>query len=75
MREFLSFLEFVMVRAYLLRLAAGVCILACTLLGVAEEDAWIEVKSPNFIIISNASVKQARQVAKKLEQFRLTHTS
>ena len=47
------------------------CILACTLLCTAADDTWIEVKSPHFTIISNASVKQAGRVAKNLEQFRV----
>ncbi len=48
---------------------------ACTLLfasfGITAEDVWTEVKSPNFVVISNASPKQARKTIKSLEQFRL----
>jgi tetratricopeptide (TPR) repeat protein len=38
---------------------------------IAGEEMWIEIKSPNFTVISNASPKQARQTAKAFEQFRL----
>jgi tetratricopeptide (TPR) repeat protein len=54
-----------------MRIAAAACILACTLFCMAGEEAWIEVKSPNFTIISNDSIHQARRVAKKFEQFRI----
>ena len=40
-------------------------------LGMAGEEAWIEVKSPHFLVISNAKEKQARQTAKLFEQYRL----
>jgi tetratricopeptide (TPR) repeat protein len=45
-------------------------ILACTLICVASDIAWIEVKSPNFVVVSDASQKQARRTARSLEQFR-----
>ena len=38
--------------------------------GVAADVVWIEVKSPNFVVISDASRKQARRTAISLEQFR-----
>jgi tetratricopeptide (TPR) repeat protein len=34
------------------------------------KDAWIEVHSPNFIVISNAGEREARKVADQFEQFR-----
>ncbi|MBN2241405.1 MAG: DUF1570 domain-containing protein [Acidobacteria bacterium] len=40
-------------------------------LGIAAEEVWIEVKSPHFIVISNAPAKQARRTAKLFEQYRL----
>lgn len=46
------------------------CILTCALFCTAGEGAWIEVKSPNFSVVSDASVDEAREVAKRLEQFR-----
>ena len=33
-------------------------------------QAWVEVKSPNFIVVSNAGQQKARQTAVRLEQFR-----
>jgi tetratricopeptide (TPR) repeat protein len=38
---------------------------------MAAEEIWIEVTSPNFIVISNAPAKQAQNTAKSFEQFRL----
>ena len=35
------------------------------------DETWTEVRSPNFIVVSNASIKQAQNVARSLEQFRL----
>ena len=34
------------------------------------KDTWIEVKSPNFIVVSNASEGEARRIADQFEQFR-----
>jgi Tfp pilus assembly protein PilF len=34
----------------------------------AKHDAWVEVRSPNFIIVSNAGEKQARKTAIQFEQ-------
>jgi tetratricopeptide (TPR) repeat protein len=39
--------------------------------GLAK-DTWINVRSKNFFLIGNASEKEIRQVATKLEQFRET---
>jgi hypothetical protein len=50
--------------------AIGMCLLACVWLCAASEETWIEIKSPNFTVISNASIRQAQRVAKNLEQFR-----
>ncbi|HXW91841.1 MAG TPA: TonB C-terminal domain-containing protein [Terriglobales bacterium] len=36
----------------------------------AKEQAWVEVRSPNFIVVSNAGEKQARKVAVEFEQIR-----
>ncbi len=44
--------------------------LACTFLCLAAERPWIEVRSPNFIVISDASAKNARRTAYRFEQFR-----
>jgi Tfp pilus assembly protein PilF len=37
---------------------------------LGSRDAWIEVQSPNFVVISNAGEKEARKVADQFEQFR-----
>ena len=34
------------------------------------KDVWVEVRSPNFTVISNAGEKEARKVADQFEQFR-----
>ena len=39
---------------------------------VAAKDEWIQVRSKNFYLIGNASEKEIRKVATRLEQFRET---
>ncbi len=34
------------------------------------KDTWIEVRSPNFTVISNAGEKESRKIANQFEQFR-----
>ena len=51
--------------ASLLLLLAGV---ACP--AADKADRWIEVRSPHFTVMSNASEKQARHSAAQFEQFR-----
>jgi tetratricopeptide (TPR) repeat protein len=42
----------------------------------SAKDTWIEVRSPNFTVISNAGEKEARKVADQFEQFReVFHTT
>ena len=36
----------------------------------AKEEVWTEVRSPHFIVVSNAGEKQARNVAEQFEAFR-----
>src|SRR3974390_2315412 len=36
----------------------------------AAKDAWIEVRPPNFTVISNAGEKEARKIADQFEQIR-----
>jgi tetratricopeptide (TPR) repeat protein len=36
----------------------------------SKHDTWVEVRSPNFIVVSNAGEKQARKVAVQFEQVR-----
>jgi tetratricopeptide (TPR) repeat protein len=53
-----------------IRILISMAVLLCTPLCFAGEDTWIEVKSPNFAVISNAPAKQARRTARCFEQFR-----
>jgi tetratricopeptide (TPR) repeat protein len=39
-------------------------------LPVCAQDAWVGVRSKNFLLVGNANEKQIRQVGSKLEQFR-----
>src|SRR5271155_518809 len=34
----------------------------------AKRDEWVEVRTPNFVIVSNAGEKQARKTALQFEQ-------
>jgi hypothetical protein len=55
-------------------MGAGTLVTVVTLLGslnaLAADDRWIEVKSPHFTVVSNASDKTARNVAWQFEQIR-----
>jgi Tfp pilus assembly protein PilF len=39
-------------------------------LWAAHEDTWVEVRSPHFTVISNASEKEARKIADQFEEIR-----
>jgi tetratricopeptide (TPR) repeat protein len=42
----------------------------------ASKDAWIEVRTPNFTVLSNAGEKEARKIADQFEQIReVFHTA
>ena len=43
--------------------------LVCPLASQAA-DAWIEIKSPNFIVLSNTNDRRARDIAWQVEQIR-----
>lgn len=49
-----------------------VCSLAVAALGspAAKRETWLEVRSPNFVVICNAGEKQARKTALQFEQIR-----
>jgi tetratricopeptide (TPR) repeat protein len=60
-----------------LRLRATLRVLVVTLLIVlpaarfaAAKDAWIEVRTPNFTVISNAGEKEGRKIADQFEEIR-----
>jgi len=44
-------------------------LLICTA-SQAKHEAWVEARSPNFIVVSNAGEKQARKAALQFEQIR-----
>ena len=48
----------------------GLALLLATSLPGAKRDTWVEVRSQNFIVVSNAGEKQARAAAIRLEQMR-----
>jgi tetratricopeptide (TPR) repeat protein len=51
-------------------IAIVVCLLSCAHDGAAAKETWTSVRSRNFFLIGNASDKDIRQVATRLEQFR-----
>lgn len=65
------------VRAWVL-MRAGLATLLLALCGLffspclhaAHNDTWVEVRSPNFTVISNAGEKEVRKVADQFEQIR-----
>jgi Flp pilus assembly protein TadD len=48
--------------------SATLWVLLSASIRAAKHDAWVEVRSPNFIIVSNAGEKQARKTAIQFEQ-------
>jgi len=48
---------------------ALICLLLCAQ-AAAAKDVWTSVRSKNFSLVGNASEKEIRQVATRLEQFR-----
>ena len=52
------------------RILFALGILAISLICQAKERSWVEVKSPNFTVISDTSEKEARRTAHRFEQFR-----
>jgi tetratricopeptide (TPR) repeat protein len=50
--------------------AVALCLLLVFPLAAAKHDTWGEVRSANFIIVSNAGEKQARKTATQFEQIR-----
>lgn len=39
-------------------------------ISISAKESWVEVRSPNFTVLSNAGEKEARRVADQFEQFR-----
>ncbi len=61
-----------MPKLYGLVALAFACLLAWPLSAVRHET-WLEVRSPNFIVVSNAGEKQARNTAVQFEQIRAVY--
>jgi tetratricopeptide (TPR) repeat protein len=57
-------------RRYALTLCALLCLLAAAPAPASAKDQWASVRSKNFLLVGNASEKEIRQVATRLEQFR-----
>ena len=55
-----------------LRLLALVVLFLAVVVPASAKDEWIQVRSKNFFLIGNASEKDIRKVATRLEQFRET---
>lgn len=52
------------------RLLAALVLLVVSPLAAFAEDAWVELKTPNFIVVSNGGEKRARDVAMQFERYR-----
>jgi tetratricopeptide (TPR) repeat protein len=55
---------------YRTRLAVAAACLLLAAQAAAAKDTWTSVRSQNFFLVGNASEKEIRQVATRLEQFR-----
>lgn len=42
----------------------------CSIFSAAKQQTWVEVRSPNFIVVSDAGEKSARKAAVQFEQIR-----
>jgi tetratricopeptide (TPR) repeat protein len=51
-------------------IAIAVVLVAPMAVSSARHDAWVEVRSPNFVVACNAGEKQARKAAVQFEQIR-----
>ncbi|MBV9924676.1 MAG: DUF1570 domain-containing protein [Acidobacteria bacterium] len=56
------------------RAAAAALFLLLAAQAAAAKDTWTSVRSQNFLLVGNASEKEIRQVATRLEQFRYVFT-
>ncbi len=52
------------------RVAFVAAVLAVALSASAKDEKWVEARSPNFIVVSDASASQARNTALQFEQIR-----
>ncbi len=49
---------------------AALALCGATAMGAAGANNWVEVRSPHFVVVSNAGAKQARNTAIQFEQIR-----
>ena len=58
------------------RLTAFLLLLSCTAFAFDKPESWIEIRSPHFVIVTNGSDKQGRNVAAQFERMRVVfHTA
>ncbi|HTQ97476.1 MAG TPA: hypothetical protein VMH89_11760 [Candidatus Acidoferrum sp.] len=55
------------VRPKMFRFLLGVVAILSLVPSVNSKDVWVEVRSPNFVVISNAGDKEARKIADQFE--------
>ena len=55
-------------------LAAACCLLLASAHAAPAKDNWVSLRSRNFYLVGNASEKEVRRVATRLEQFRHVFT-
>src|SRR5918911_445434 len=61
-------------RSLVARAAVAALVVLLAAQAAAAKDAWTSVRSQNFFLVGNASEKEIRQVATRLEQFRHVFT-
>jgi tetratricopeptide (TPR) repeat protein len=61
-------------RSLFARAAVAALVLLFSAQAAAAKDTWTSVRSQNFFLVGNASEKEIRQVATRLEQFRHVFT-
>jgi tetratricopeptide (TPR) repeat protein len=65
-------MEMWIMKRHALAFAVLLCLLSCALASpaAAAKDTWTSVRSKNFFLVGNASERDIKQVATRLEQFR-----
>ena len=59
------------IKGFILPLAMVLCLLPCAAASAREKaEHWTSVQSKNFLLVGNASEREIRKVATRLEQFR-----
>ena len=56
-------------------IAAAVIVTLATSETTLAKSKWVEVRTPNFVVVSNAGEKRARKVGLQLERFKAAHDS